>query len=364
MQKKQKYRFRVFLISLGLFLITAPILYHCSSPSSIMMNKKKTKQKHHLADGSFKNNYYKSINKPLSDLIKWRWSRKSPEQFDFNVVKNDPKFLQENKRIATVTWIGHSTLLIQKNGLNILTDPHLTLRASPFSFAGPKRYTRPGLSIEDLPRIDLILISHNHYDHLDKLTIKKIYTRQSDKPPKFFVPLKLKEWFLRLGIKNVLELDWHSSSKFNDWLIHAVPVQHWSSRTPFDRNKTLWNGWVMETDGFRFFFAGDTGYSKDFKNLGQKFGHFDLAAIPIGAYNPRWFMKAAHVNPEEAVLIHKDINARYSVGIHWGTFELTDEPFNEPPKRLRSALVNMGIPEEKFFTMKHGETKLLNFLEM
>ena len=120
----------------------------------------------------------------------------------------------------------------------------------------------------------------------------------------------------------------------------------------------------METEGFRFFFAGDTGYSKDFKNLGKRFGHFDLAAIPIGAYEPRWFMKAAHVNPEEAVMIHQDINARYSVGIHWGTFELTDEPLNEPPQRLRSALEKKGITNEEFFVMKHGETKLLKFLEM
>ena len=229
---------------------------------------------------------------------------------------------------------------------------------------GPKRYTPPGLSLEDLPIIDVILISHSHYDHLDKLTIKKVYERQSENPPKIFVPLKLKEWFLNLGINHVTELDWNGSSKLGEWDIHAVPVQHWSSRTPFDRNKTLWAGWVMETEGFRFFFAGDTGYSKDFKNLGAKLGQFDLAAIPIGAYEPRWFMKAAHVNPEEAVMIHQDINARYSVGIHWGTFELTDEPLNEPPQRLRSALEKKGITNEEFFVMKHGETKLLKFLEM
>jgi len=364
MTKRKNLRFKMFSIFVVLFITIFFILNNCSQSQSITMPKNNLKKKHHLEDGSFKNNYSNSINKPFSDLIKWRWNRVLPEPFTFKLDKNDPKFLQNNRDIATLTWIGHSTLLIQKNGLNILTDPHLTLRASPFSFAGPKRYTPPGLSIEDLPIIDVILISHSHYDHLDKLTIKKVYERQSENPPKIFVPLKLKEWFLNLGINHVTELDWNESSKLGEWHVHAVPVQHWSSRTPFDRNKTLWAGWVMETEGFRFFFAGDTGYSKDFKNLGERFGQFDLAAIPIGAYEPRWFMKAAHVNPEEAVMIHQDINARYSVGIHWGTFELTDEPFNEPPQRLRNELEKEGITNEEFFVMKHGETKFLKFLEI
>ena len=322
-----------------------------------------TKKAHHLSDGSFKNVYDSSINKPFSELIKWRWSRSQPEPFNFKLHENDPNFLKDNLDIPTLTWIGHSTLLIQYKGINILTDPHLTQRASPISFAGPKRYTSPGLSLDDLPIIDLILISHNHYDHLDELTIKTITKNQPDKPPKIFVPLKLKQWFLNLGITNITELDWQESIKFGAWQVHAVPVQHWSARTPFDRNKTLWAGWVLETEGFRFFFAGDTGYSKDFKNLGEKFGQFDLAAIPIGAYEPRWFMKDAHVNPEEAVMIHQDINTRYSVGIHWGTFILTDEPVEEPPKRLLVALEKAGISEENFFVMEHGETKVLDFLK-
>ena len=321
------------------------------------------KKYHHLPNGSFKNVYHSSINKPFSDLIKWRWGRTQPEIFNFKLYKNDPKFLKENRDIPTLTWIGHSTLLIQYKGVNILTDPHLTQRASPFSFAGPKRYTSPGLSLDDLPIIDLILISHNHYDHLDELTIKTIIKNQPDKPPNIFVPLKLKQWFFNLGITNITELDWQESIKFGEWEVHAVPVQHWSARTPFDRNKTLWAGWVLETEGFRFFFAGDTGYSKDFKNLGEKFGQFDLAAIPIGAYEPRWFMKDAHVNPEEAVMIHQDINARYSVGIHWGTFIMTDEPVEEPPKKLLVALEKAGISEENFFVMEHGETKVLDFLK-
>ena len=362
MTKREVFGIKIFFIGIIFFIIQLSVLNGCFQIQASKMSKNKLNKEHHLEDGSFKNNYSSSINKPFSDLIKWRWNRTQPEPFNFKLHKNDPKFLKENREIPTLTWIGHATLLIQIKGVNILTDPHLTQRASPFSFAGPKRYTAPGLLIEDLPIIDLILISHNHYDSLDKLTIKTLYERQPDKHPKIFVPLKLKQWFLDLGIKNVTELDWEESAKFGEWKIHAVPVQHWSSRTPFDRNKTLWAGWVLEAEGFRFFFAGDTGYSKDFKNLGDQFGQFDLAAIPIGAYEPRWFMKSAHVNPEEAVMIHRDINARYSVGIHWGTFILTDEPVNEPPIRLLTALKKEGISKEKFFVMKHGETKILDFL--
>jgi L-ascorbate metabolism protein UlaG (beta-lactamase superfamily) len=362
MTKRKVFGIKKIIIGIIFFVIQFYILNGCFQIQASKMSKNKLNKEHHLEDGSFKNNYASSINKPFSDLIKWRWNRTQPEPFNFKLHKNDPKFLKENRDIATLTWIGHSTLLLQHKGVNILTDPHLTQRASPFSFAGPKRLTPPGLLIEDLPIIDLIVISHNHYDHLDKLTIKTLYERQPNHPPKIFVPLKLKQWCLDLGIKNGTELDWKDSVKCGEWKIHAVPVQHWSSRSPFDRNKTLWSVWVLETEGFRFFFAGDTGYSKDFKNIRDQFGQIDLAAIPIGAYEPRWFMKAAHVNPEEAVMIHQDINARFSVGIHWGTFILTDEPVIEPPKRLLAALKKEGISKEKFFVMKHGETKMLDFL--
>ena len=330
--------------------------------SSEISDGEKNKE-HHLADGSFKNRFSGAITKPFSEVIKWWWNRDSPQAIPFQLESNDPNFLKNNRELRTLTWIGHSTLLIQYDGINILTDPHLTLRASPVSFAGPKRYTQPGLSIEDLPIVDLVIISHNHYDHLDRLTLEKLLQQQPKNPPQIFVPLKLKKWFTDLGIKNVIEMDWNESLNYRDWIIYAVPVQHWSSRNLLDRNKTLWAGWVLEKNGFRFFFAGDTGYSKDFENLGKKFGGFDLAAIPIGGYEPRWFMKASHVNPEEAVLIHQKINSRYSVGIHWGTFILTDEPLEEPPKRLQIALKKAGFQKDEFFTMKHGETKLLDFLK-
>ena len=221
---------------------------------------------------------------------------------------------------------------------------------------------KPGISIENLPNIDLIVISHNHYDHLDRLTLEKIFQKQADQPRKIFVPLRQKEWLDALNITNVVELDWGDEQEYMGWKIHAVPVQHWSARGMWDRNKILWAGWVLEHPKFRFFFAGDTGYSKDFIDLGEKFEGFDLAAIPIGAYAPRWFMKQSHVNPEEAVKIHQDIGARYSVAIHWGTFILTDEPVTDPPKMLQYALANQNISKDRFFVMKHGETRSLDFL--
>ena len=333
----------------------------CGCFQNLLLSAQNMKS-HHLADGTFKNNYIDSIDKPFSELLKWQWNRVSPEPLAFPLAENDPVFLKNNRIEPTLTWIGHSTLLLQFDGFNILTDPHMTQRASPVSFAGPKRFMKPGISIEELPHIDLIVISHNHYDHLDRLTLEKIYQKQEDQPPKIFVPLRQKKWFEGLDITNVVEMDWWEEQEFEVWKIHAVPVQHWSGRSLWDRNQVLWAGWVLEHPKFRFFFAGDTGYSKDFINLGKKFDGFDLAAIPIGAYEPRWFMKQSHINPEESVRIHQDINSRYSVAIHWGTFLFTDEPVDEPPQRLKNALAKKSIPNERFFLMQHGETRSLKFL--
>ena len=196
----------------------------------------------------------------------------------------------------------------------------------------------------------------------------------------FFVPLGLRAWCAGHGIRRVIELDWWERAEHGRLAFHLVPVQHWSSRTPFDRDATLWGGWIVEhpagavaphdltradaiasarESSFRFFFAGDTGYSPDFRDIAARFAPIDLAALPIGAYEPRWFMKSMHINPEEAVRIHQDLRARYSVAMHWGTFVLTDEPLDEPPHRLAAARRAAGIAEEHFFVMKHGETRSL-----
>ena len=319
---------------------------------------------HHTQSG-FRNNY---SHQEKQSFWKWQWERSThgvpenpPGGYGFALLRPDVAFLASNRVEPTLTWIGHATLLLQVGGVNILTDPHLTERASPVSFAGPKRQVPPALSLDNLPRIDVVVVSHNHYDHLDAGTVTRL-NRQAGGPPRFFVPLGLKAWFASRGIDNVSELDWWDHLQHMGLAIHFVPVQHWSARSPWDRNETLWGGWVIEHPALRFFFSGDTGYSKDFADIRSRLGPIDLAALPVGCYEPRWFMKENHVNPEESVQIHRDLGARRSVGIHWGTFRLTDERLDEPPKKLTEALAAAGIPAEQFFLMKHGETRNLDFL--
>ena len=250
-------------------------------------------------------------------------------------------------------WIGHASILINHKNLTVLTDPQFSDRASPFSFLGPRRVTPSPIKIDDLPNIDIVVISHNHYDHLDKESIRKLTRTQQN--IKFLVPLGLKSLLEEWRVKNVTELDWWEPVKVRGVKIQPTPVKHWSKRTFFDRNKSLWAGWMMQWSDFVFYFAGDTGYSSDFKETVKKLGKPDLAAIPIGAYEPRDFMKSAHINPEEAVKVFGDLDANYAIGIHWGTFKLTLEPMNEPPIRLKNALKAASVNSKIFRTLKHGE---------
>lgn len=290
------------------------------------------------------------------DLLKFlvemrRGARYKP---DLPQLTPDVAWLKANRSVDALTWIGHSSFLVQWQGLNILTDPHLTARASPFKQAGPKRYQPPALDFSDLPPIDVVVVSHNHYDHLDRDTVKRIAREHA---PQFFVPLGLKVWFEREGMAKVTELDWWQDAHCNDLRVVAVPVQHFSGRSASDRNKTLWCGFVLELAGRRLFFAGDTGYSKDFADIGERFAPIDLALIPIGAYEPRSFMRPVHVDPDEAVKIHLDIGSRQSVAMHWGTFRLTLERLDDPPKRLAAALAAASLPAESFWVLQHGETR-------
>jgi L-ascorbate metabolism protein UlaG (beta-lactamase superfamily) len=245
-------------------------------------------------------------------------------------------------------------------GYNILTDPHFSKRTSPVQWTGPERVAPLGLAFEDLPPIDIVVISHDHYDALDEQTIMKLRRRKGGEKTRFYVPLGLKSWFAIRKIDRVIEMDWWDRQQDGNLEIITVPVQHWSKRSIFSRNKTLWAGWVIKSDRFRFIFLGDTGYAHHFKEIGEKLGPFDLAAIPIGAYEPRWFMRRHHVNPEEAVQIHMDMQSQKSVAIHWGTFILTDEPLDEPPKKLSTALQEKQIPKEDFLVLQHGQTIILD----
>ena len=316
---------------------------------------------HHGADG-FRNNY-----PTVARGSYWRWQRERwskglpkipPGGYHFEQSQPDVHWLRANRSVDTITWIGHASFLLQLGGLNILTDPHLTERASPLAFAGPRRLVPPALALRELPHIDVVVISHNHYDHLDAGTVKHL-AQQRAGSPLFLVPLGLKAWFNGRGMRHVIELDWWERTAHAGLQFHLCPVQHWSARSLWDRDKTLWGGWMVEASDFRFFFTGDTGYSRDFLDIAARFGPIDLAAIPIGAYEPRWFMQVMHVNPEEAVRIHLDLQARHSVAMHWGTFVLTDEPMDEPPHKLDLARRAAGVSSEDFFVMRHGEMRRL-----
>lgn len=317
---------------------------------------------HHTPDG-FRNRY---PHAEKQSFWKWKWEQwrhggpQTPAGgWGFTVLKPDVGFLKSNRTVDTLTWIGHSSFLLQLDGLNILTDPHLTKRASPLSFLGPARVVPPALDFTDLPHIDIVVVSHNHYDHMDKETLVRLAAQPAG-PPRYFVGLGLKPWFQARGIESVDELDWWDRRAVAGLTLNFVPVQHWSKRTLWDTNETLWGGWVIESPRFRFFHAGDTGYSRDFADIRQRFKTIDLAAIPVGGYAPRWFMQTFHLDPDDAVAVHKDLGARSSVGMHWGTFDgLTDDPLDEAPKRLAQARARERIPPEQFFVMRHGETRVL-----
>lgn len=307
----------------------------------------------HLDDGRFSNNYIGPIDKPFSDLRK-AFDAPRPPEISFPLADNDLGLIRDGSAERTVTWVGHCTLLVQAGGMNVLTDPHFTGRASPVPFAGPRRTTPVGVGLADLPRVDAVLVSHNHYDHLDWASLRML--RDHSPQATYFVPLRLGAWFRNIGIDRIVELDWWEESRAGDAAVTAVPTQHWSNRLIYDRNRTLWCGFVVDFVDFRFAFIGDTGYSADFADIRERFGGFDLAAIPIGAYNPRWFMKDVHQNPEEAVQCMLDLNAKRAVATHWGTFQLTLEEMDEPPKRLAAAREAAGLAEGDFRAMLHGET--------
>ncbi|HET9023429.1 MAG TPA: MBL fold metallo-hydrolase, partial [Burkholderiaceae bacterium] len=248
-----------------------------------------------------------------------------------------------------------ATALVQLGGLNFLTDPHFSERASPVQFMGPKRWQPPGVALDDLPPIDVVLLSHNHYDHLDAGTVTRL-KKQRGGAPVFIVPLGLERWLEGAGVKRIRKMDWWDCIDARGAAITLVPAQHWSRRTLADTNTTLWGGFVVQAARRSFYFAGDTGYGPDFQEIGARFRGFDLALLPIGAYEPRWFMKSAHINPDEAVRIHREVRARRSVAIHWGTFPLTDEPLDQPLADLTAARTRHKLAAREFVTLRHGET--------
>jgi L-ascorbate metabolism protein UlaG (beta-lactamase superfamily) len=258
---------------------------------------------------------------------------------------------------VAVTFVNHSTFLLQTDGVNLLTDPVWSQRVSPLTWAGPRRVRRPGLAFERLPEVHLVLVSHNHYDHMDLPTLRRLQRRFR---PRFLTGLGNRRYLTARGLGRVEELDWWQSTRVGPGLeVTMTPAQHFSARNLFDRDRTLWGGFVIRTATRAVFFAGDSGYAGHFQDIGRRWPGLDLALLPIGAYEPRWFMKVAHMNPEEAVQAHLDLAPKQSIAMHFGTFQLTDEPIDEPVVRLRRLLRERGLDERAFRVPDFGETLLV-----
>jgi L-ascorbate metabolism protein UlaG (beta-lactamase superfamily) len=252
---------------------------------------------------------------------------------------------------AAVTFIGHSTFLVQTPAGHVITDPVYGMRAGPFARLGPRRVRRPAVAFDDLPRISTVLLSHNHYDHCDLRTLRALRDRFR---PHVIAPVGNARLLRSAGIRDVEELDWWDVSASSSISVVLTPAQHFSARTPFDRNRALWGGFVLSTGEARIFFAGDSGYAEHFRDVRARCGPIDLALLPIGAYEPRWFMKDMHMNPAEAVQAHQDLESPRSVAMHFGTFQLTTEGIEEPLRALDAALDARGIPRASFRALEFG----------
>jgi L-ascorbate metabolism protein UlaG (beta-lactamase superfamily) len=254
---------------------------------------------------------------------------------------------------AIVTFVGHSTFLIQTDSGHILTDPVYSERASPLTFVGPRRVRQPGIAFDDLPEISVVLLSHNHYDHCDLRTLKALDLRFH---PVVIAPLKNGPLLKSAGIRRIEELDWWQEAATSPMPVRLTPAQHFSARSPFDRDRALWGGFLISLGDRRMFFAGDSGYGPHFTEIRRRYGSMDLALLPIGAYEPRWFMQSMHMNPAEAVQAHLDLDARHSLGMHFGTFQLTTEGIAEPLHALAEAQRARHVPDARFVTLEPGES--------
>ncbi|MDP6873699.1 MAG: MBL fold metallo-hydrolase [Alphaproteobacteria bacterium] len=256
-----------------------------------------------------------------------------------------------------VTWLGHAAFLLRLGGKTIITDPWLTQNASPLGGIGVSRLVPPGMAIEKLPPIDALIISHNHYDHLDAATVEALPNKERIT---VLAPLGLGDFFRGRGYRDVRELDWHDRAQLGAVTVTSLPAVHFSRRGLSDSNRTLWMGAMIEGDGQRIYFSGDTAHGPVFARLGERYGPFDLALVPIGAYEPLAMMRAVHTTPEDAVALGLDLDARILLGHHWGTVILTDEPLFEPPGRFRAAGRAAGIEDDRLWLMRIGETRALN----
>lgn len=304
------------------------------------------------ADGRYLNPWGVNNSKSFWSVLKWKLTTQAaawPESIDFTPIELPAAPTSG----ALITWVNHATFLVQLPGLNLVIDPVWSERASPLSFLGPKRVHAPGVPWEKLPKIDLVLVSHNHYDHLDIDTLEKLSKRDD---PKFFVPLGDLRILQSKGINNVTEMTWWQEVSVGETVITFTPAQHWSARGPWDKNESLWGGWWIKSKDTTLFHAGDTGHGPHFKVIREKLGKPSLAMIPIGAYEPRWFMKTMHMNPDDAVMAFEDLGSPQTVGMHFGTFQLTDEGYKKPAEHLKTALDAKNISSDIFVVPKISES--------
>ena len=278
----------------------------------------------------------------------------SPRRFDAPRVANDGAALRAVPPPTAITWIGHATLLVQVDGLGILTDPQWSDRAGPTSWLGPRRLGPPGLAFESLPRIDVVVISHDHFDHLDLPTVRRLAATQD---PLFLVPLGMRDWFRDNGMSHVEELDWWQEYQYRGVRFVCVPAQHFSQRSFWDGNRRLWASWAIVGRERRLYFGGDTGYFDGFREAGRRLGPFDVVALAIGSYLPAEIMKAVHTTPEEAVQAFLDLDGGVMLGMHWGTFDLAEEPLEEPPVRMRGEFERRHLDPARAWILKIGETR-------
>jgi L-ascorbate metabolism protein UlaG (beta-lactamase superfamily) len=308
----------------------------------------------HYDQKRFYNQDVDILPKSLSEVLKWKLTSQS-HQWPEAVVgqKDQPPSNVANSHIR-ISSVGHATFLLQFENQNILTDPVWSQRASPLKWAGPKRVTPPGIDFDKLPKIDIVLISHNHYDHLDVDTIKKLWSHSR---PIFIVPLGNQRLIKKaLPEATVYDLDWYEQKQIGSLVVHAIPSQHWSSRTVIDVNQNLWAGFIVESKQAQICFIGDSGYSqKMFREIGDKFNNIVFAIVPIGSYEPRWFMKPVHMNPHEALLAYQDMRAKFFIPSHFAVFKLSDEGYQTQLDDYAAAIAKLGIDKASIFTLMPGQ---------
>jgi N-acyl-phosphatidylethanolamine-hydrolysing phospholipase D len=323
---------------------------------------------HHAPDGTFRNPWPDSEPRGWRDVLRWTLERRgqprapTPPRGSFETATPVVAYPRATSSEDTATWIGHSTILLQVGGLNILTDPVFSERAFPVQWLGPQRVMAPALSLEALPPIDVVLLSHSHYDHLDKPAVKRLARLHPQAT--WVLPLGLAAYLREWGVQKTLELDWWQRVEVQGLVVTATPARHFSARRLGDRNRSLWCGFALEIAGRRAWFAGDTAYHPEFGQIGARCGPFDLVMVPVGAYDPRWFMHVVHVDPEEAVQAFVDLiepakveSIPLMLAIHWGTFRLTDEPMDEPPRRTTARWQELGLDADRLWIAKFGETR-------